>query len=233
MTPVSLAFAFAYFVAGALGTHVMAAAATRHAAKGTRFGRISLLPDIGAIPMASIGGLAACLTLSMPGQWDFAAVMTAATAILLAAGALADARWAWAPDTIMLPIAILAPLAAGHGPMMPVYFAGLVGLPLLIWAVLELVHQPLMTPPDMMALALPPVLFGFSYLTVATYFATAAILLVSLKVAALRGASEALADAGAHTGLAEFHPGRPRIALLAVMFPLIMAALLISKAGIL
>lgn len=233
MTPISLALAFAYFAAGTFGIHVLAAAATRHAAAGTHFGSISLLPDLGAIPMASMGGLAASLALLMQVQWDFIAVMTIATVIMLAAGALADARWAWAPDTIMMPIAALAPLAAGHGAMMPVFFAGLIGFPLLIWAALELVHHPLMTPPDMMALALPPVLFGFSYLTVGTYFATAAILLVALKVSALRGSSEALADAGTHTGLAQTHPGRPRVALLAVMFPLIMAALLISKAGIL
>lgn len=220
--------------AATYGIHIVAAAATRRAAIGTRFGLVDLMPSPGALPLSALGGITlTILLLSIP-KYDLPAICAVVAVALLAAGAIADARWAWAPDSLVLPLALVAPIAVGHeGWAVLALFAALVVIPLLLWGAMNMAGKPFMTPPDMMALALPPALFGFSYTSVAVYLAAGMLLIAALRLSALRGSKEALADAGDHTGLSSSHPERPRVALLAVMFPLLMLALTLTQSGFL
>lgn len=194
----------------------------------------SLRPDLKSAPLALLGALClGAIYLAVPDFYgtDFVGALLV---LLLASGALADARWAWAPDTLMLPIALLAPMFGGHAfwPALAITL-GLVIVPLAIWCALLHFRKPIMTPPDIMAVMLPPTLFGLHPMTSVLYVLIAIVLLIALRIPQFRGSAAALADAGLDTGLEEVYPARPRAAALAIIFPLLMLALTLKLSGIL
>jgi hypothetical protein len=215
----------------AASSHCWAALTTRMSAAGTRFAKAPFLPSPGSLPLLAIGA-AVGTTLLAIGFDAPRSLLWLFFSFLLTAGAVADARWGWAPDGIVVPLAVLAPYLAGHDDFTAIGIGfALVFTPMVLDLVLVRFRLDVMTPPDMTAIVLPAIVFGASYLTVGIYLAIALLLLAALRLPALRGSAAAIEDAREHTGQDRAFPGRPGIAFLTVAFPVLLLAILISRGG--
>jgi hypothetical protein len=221
------------FVSVALATgllaHTLAAFATRQAARGTLFANASFVPDLTGAGLGAIGGTCVA-TLHATG----ADPLWAVAVFLLTAGAISDARWAWAPDMILVPLAIIAVVSLNLPLPLAILAAALIILlPLLVFALLNLVGRPLFTPPDMIAVMLPSLFLGISATASATYMVSAIALLAALKVRGLRGNAAALEDAKNHVRTVSSDDNHPRAALLGLFFPICAIALTLTHGAIL
>jgi hypothetical protein len=129
---------------------------------------------------------------------------------LLLVAAWTDHRTAWAPDGVTLPLILGATVSAGLLGTLGVGPLGAIGIALALflasqaaWALQALTGRRHLPPADLMALALPALLFGTTIYAPITYMALSGLLVLLLRAPdplyqVLRGpaADEAVQDAG-------------------------------------
>lgn len=169
----------------------------------------------------------------------------------MAAAAWLDWRTAWVPDSLVLGLAgLIAAYAVAHGtgpipwlwhsacqagigcgwppPLIAIAAAvALVGFLFALWGAQMLLRSVLMTPPDMLALVAPVVVFGTTLWALVAFATLSVLLAVARAVPGLRRAVDrhgAAAEAAAEIGFDPDAWGAP-IPLYAVAMPSLAAAI--------
>jgi hypothetical protein len=159
-----------------------------------------------------------------------------AIAAILTLGAWIDRVSAWAPDALMLPFAIAIFLASPNVSS-PIEIGFAVGMGALLfmsgialWVLQDFLETRFITPPDIIALASPFILFGITTMTAVVFMITSILLLGALKskrIAAIFSRPEAIADAVNDTGYSD----KPSVTFLSVIFPVLLCAQIAKVAG--
>lgn len=181
-----------------------------------------------AAGVGALLGVAATLGTDLPPHTRFITVVLLS---LFALGAWIDRVSAWAPDTIIVPICFLTflidPEIADFRDFLALTLFGftLFLAALSSWYPQEMLGFRFITPPDVVALAVPFFLFGISYELVAVYLSISVLMLISLKskrIALVFSNPEALRDAKKDTE----YDDKEAIAFLAVIFPVLIGVML-------
>lgn len=176
-------------------------------------GRSGVGPDLLGTGLAAIFGYLGVMIAIRMGEGAFSIetelALSAFGALLLVA-AWTDHRTAWAPDGVTLPLILGATVSAGLLGTLGVGPLGAIGIALALflasqaaWALQALTGRRHLPPADLMALALPALLFGTTIYAPITYMALSGLLVLLLRAPdplyqVLRGpaADEAVQDAG-------------------------------------
>jgi len=131
-----------------------------------------------------------------------------------------DRQTAWVPEVLFIPALILGGVLGWGGWAGAAAGLGVFALGHLAWRGQAALGRPLLPPPDLAALALPALVLGAGWATVAAYGAVAGLLALGLRFPALRRALSPEAPLGAalaDTGRAE--PPAAAVAFLPVIVP--------------